>query len=150
MGIPHRISDLLDERPFTRAELHDFYFLLFGKGSFYGVPEPEQDLTASLQALDKIPTREQDPVKKQMKPILNLKDMHRIYGEFIVYNHVRQVLNSMILLKKSKIVTCLFVIKHFNWCQFTHDQFIYPSISSILLSIGVIFRVPYTDIIETG
>ena len=54
MGIPHRLFDLLDERPFTRSELRDFCFLLFRQGAFDGVPEPEEDFTAFFKALDRI------------------------------------------------------------------------------------------------
>ena len=84
MGIPHRLFDLLDERPFTRSELRDFCFLLFGQGVFDGVPDPEEDFTAFLKALDRILKIEKDqwdPVKKKMKPMLNLKEMHKIYGD---------------------------------------------------------------------
>ena len=83
MGIPHRLFDLLDERPFTRSELRDFCFLLFGQGAFDGVPEPEEDFPEFIKALDAILKREKDqwdPVKKKMKPLLHLKEMNRIYG----------------------------------------------------------------------
>jgi len=83
MGIPHRLFDLLDERPFTRSELRDFCFLLFGQGAFDGVPEPEEDFAGFIKALDGILKREKeqwDPVKKKMRPLLHLKEMNRIYG----------------------------------------------------------------------
>jgi hypothetical protein len=84
MGLPHRLFDLLDERPFTRTELRDFCFLLFGAGSFDGVPEPELDFKGFLKALYDIMSKEQaqyDPVRKKVMPIMNLKELNRIYGD---------------------------------------------------------------------
>ncbi len=83
MGIPHRLFDLLDERAFTKSELREFCFLLFGAGRFDGVPDPEADWAGFLKSLESILSEEKqqwNPVKKKMKPMLNLKEMNRIYN----------------------------------------------------------------------
>lgn len=87
MGNPHRLFDLLDERKFTRAELRDFCFLLFGAGNFDGVPDPEVDFTGFLKELQSIMSREEgqwNPVKKKVKPLLDLKEMNRIDRKSVV------------------------------------------------------------------
>lgn len=84
MGISHRLFDLLDERPFTKSELREFCYLLFGQGAFDGVPEPELDFNGFLTALRGIVRDEKEqwnPIKKKMKPILNLEKMHQVYGD---------------------------------------------------------------------
>jgi len=84
MGIPNRLFDLLDERKFTKSELRDFCILLFGGDDFDGVPEPEVDWNGFLTALDGMLKKEGNqfnPMKNKPKPLLDLKAMHRIYGE---------------------------------------------------------------------
>jgi len=84
LGFQHRIFDLLDERRLTISELRDYCMLIFGKGSFDGVPEPETDFKGFLRALDKIMKREKlqwHAVKKKMKPLLSLKKMSEIYSD---------------------------------------------------------------------
>lgn len=64
MGNHHRLFDLLDERRFTKSELRDFCFLLFGAGQFDGVEDPEVDFDAFLRQLEIIVLKE----KKTMEP----------------------------------------------------------------------------------
>ena len=84
MGIPHRLFDLLDERKFTRSELREFCTLLFGAGKVDGLTDPEVDWVSFLKGLKDILSHEKeqwDPVRQKMKPILDLKEMNRIYGD---------------------------------------------------------------------
>ena len=84
MGIPNRLFDLLDERPFTLSEVREFCILLFGVNKFDGVPEPDVDFAGFLKALTKLLSKEQsqwDPLKSKLKPILDLKKMQLIYGD---------------------------------------------------------------------
>uniref|UniRef100_A0A7S3Q6U1 VWFA domain-containing protein n=1 Tax=Chaetoceros debilis TaxID=122233 RepID=A0A7S3Q6U1_9STRA len=84
MGIPNRLFDLLDERRFTKSELRDFCILLFGAGAFDGVPEPEVDWYGFMKELEVILKKEQkqwNPIKQKAKPLLDLKEMNRLYGD---------------------------------------------------------------------
>lgn len=84
LGFQHRIFDLLDERRLTVSELRDYCMLVFGAGSFDGVPEPETDFKGFLRALDRIMKKEKlqwHAVKKRMKPLLSLKKMSEMYSD---------------------------------------------------------------------
>lgn len=84
LGFQHRIFDLLDERRLTISELRDYCMLIFGEGSFDGVPEPETDFKGFLRALDTIMKREKlqwHAIKKRMKPLLSLKKMNEMYSD---------------------------------------------------------------------
>jgi hypothetical protein len=84
MGTPHRLFDLLDERRFTKAELREFCFMLFGSGQFDGIEDPDVDFTAFLKGLDGLLKTQQEqwcPIKKKKKPILDLHEMNKLYGD---------------------------------------------------------------------
>ena len=83
-GIQHRLFDLLDERKFTRSELYDFCLLIFGIKTFDEVPDPEADFAGFFKKLTELVEREKrqyNPVSKKMKPLIDLKEVSRIYGD---------------------------------------------------------------------
>jgi hypothetical protein len=84
MGFQNRIFDILDERKLTLSEVRDFCMLLFGRGSFDGVPEPEVDFKGFLKALEAMVKKEKDqwhPIKKKLKPLISLKILSKTYGD---------------------------------------------------------------------
>jgi hypothetical protein len=84
MGIQNRLFDLLDERSFTRSELYDFCRIMFGAREFANIPDPEADFATFLKMLSKLVDKEKkqyNPVFKKVKPILDVKEIARIYGD---------------------------------------------------------------------
>ena len=83
-GIQHRLFDLLDERKFTRSELYDFCLLIFGITGFDAVPDPEADFDGFMKKLTKLveaEKRQYNPISKKLKPLIDLKEVARIYGD---------------------------------------------------------------------
>lgn len=82
-GIQHRLFDLLDERKFILSELHDFCRILFGVTEYNAIPDPEADFVGFMKKLTKLVEAEKkqyNPMSKKTKPIINLKEVERIYG----------------------------------------------------------------------
>lgn len=83
MGIQHKLFDLLDERKFTLSEVYDFCVMLFGSREFENVPEPEVDFKGFMTKLSHILDKHRgqwNPIKKKVKPLIDLKELSRIYG----------------------------------------------------------------------
>mmetsp|Transcript_6172 Transcript_6172/g.7114 ORF Transcript_6172/g.7114 Transcript_6172/m.7114 type:complete len:381 (+) Transcript_6172:103-1245(+) len=84
MGFHDRVFDMLDERTLTKSELRDFCRLLFGIQNFDGVADPSEDWPSFLGDVERLLKKEElqyDPVKKKMMPWINLKKLHKIYGD---------------------------------------------------------------------
>ena len=84
MGIQNRLFDLMDERRFTRSELHDFCQFLFGVRALEGVPDPEADFPGFIKKLTKITEKERgqwNPISKKTKPLIDVKEVAKIYGD---------------------------------------------------------------------
>ncbi len=84
MGFHDRVFDMLDERTLTKGELRDFCRLLFGIQNFDGVADPSEDWPSFLGDVERLLKKEElqyDPVKKKMMPWINLKKLHKIYGD---------------------------------------------------------------------
>jgi len=74
----------LDERRFTRSELYDFCMILFGVKEFGGIPDPEADFSAFVKKLSQLAEKEKkqyNPVAKKLKPLIDVKEIVRIYGD---------------------------------------------------------------------
>merc|ERR1712146_406359 len=82
MGFSHKLFDLLDERRLTRDELLDFFYLIFGEESFDGVPDPQVDFKdfASILMLWSKTTKQWNPMKKKMAPLIDMKKLAKVYG----------------------------------------------------------------------
>lgn len=83
MGIQNRLFDLLDERRFTSSELYDFCMLMFGVRMFDGVPDPDSDFSGFVKGLSKLVEKEKrqwNPISRKPKPLIDLKEVTRIYG----------------------------------------------------------------------
>jgi len=84
MGFQNRLFDLLDERSLTIGELRDFCTLIFGIDQFDGVPDPEVDFNGFLKAVNNMLKKEKNywhPIKKKLKPLLDLTKMSETYGD---------------------------------------------------------------------
>lgn len=84
LGFQHRIFDLLDERKLTLSEVREYCMLLFGRGNFDGVPEPDVNFKGFLTATEGMMRNESQqwhPVKKKMKPLISLKKLNQLYGD---------------------------------------------------------------------
>lgn len=83
-GFHDRVFDMLDERQLTKSELRDFCCLLFGESNFDGVADPNVDWYAFVKDVDRLLRNEKqqwDPIKKRMKPWIDLHTLHHIYGD---------------------------------------------------------------------
>ena len=87
MGIQNKLFDLLDERKFTLSEVSDFCTMLFGAREFESVPDPEIDFKGFMNKLSHIVGKHQrqwNPIAKKPKPLIDLKEITRLYGESCV------------------------------------------------------------------
>lgn len=83
MGVQNRLLDLLDERLFTTSEMYEFCVLLFGAREFENVPDPDADFAGFMKKLSKILDKEKsqwNPISKKTKPIIDVKEVARLYG----------------------------------------------------------------------
>jgi hypothetical protein len=84
MGFSHRLFDLLDERPLTKDELREFFFLLFGADKFDGVPDPEIDWKMFCDHISVIVNNEQKQwniIRKRVAPWIDMKKLDKVYGD---------------------------------------------------------------------
>jgi len=83
MGFNHKLFDLLDERPFTKDELLDFFYLLFGQDSLDSIPDPQVDWKGFANHVERMVNKESEqwnPIRKRMMPLINMKKLSRVYG----------------------------------------------------------------------
>lgn len=83
MGFSHKLFDLLDERPLTKDELREFFFLLFGAAKFDGVPDPQVDWKGFCDHISIIVNNEQKQWnihKKKMMPWIDVKKLAKSDG----------------------------------------------------------------------
>eukprot|EP00569_Conticribra_weissflogii_P015070 CAMPEP_0171401232 /NCGR_PEP_ID=MMETSP0880-20121228/7775_1 /TAXON_ID=67004 /ORGANISM="Thalassiosira weissflogii, Strain CCMP1336" /LENGTH=407 /DNA_ID=CAMNT_0011915693 /DNA_START=4 /DNA_END=1227 /DNA_ORIENTATION=- len=81
MGYQHRVFDMLDERALTHEELRDFCSLLFCADE---LPDPSGDWKSFAKNIDDLLKKEKDqwnPIKKKMKPWIDVSKMNKIYGD---------------------------------------------------------------------
>ena len=83
MGCQNRIVDLIDERKLTPHEMREFCLILLGTK-----PESLPDPTVSFRAFSKALEAELrnhrlqwDPIKKKMKPWIDIKALNQMYGK---------------------------------------------------------------------
>ena len=84
MGFSHRLFDLLDERPLTKDELRDFFFLLFGTDKFDGVPDPQIDWKRFCDHISVIVNSEQKQwniIRKRMMPWIDMRKLDKKFGD---------------------------------------------------------------------
>ena len=84
LGYNRRIFDLLDERRLKKGELREFCFLLFGRGEFDSVPDPDVDWDGFCKALSVLVGREKkqwNSTYKKPKKVLHMKVLYDQYSE---------------------------------------------------------------------
>jgi len=82
MGFSHKLFDLLDERPLTKDELLNFFYLIFGE--FDGIPDPQIDwkgFSNHIAAIVKKEKKQWNPIKKKMMPWIDMYQLSKIYGD---------------------------------------------------------------------
>jgi len=83
MGCQMRIVDLIDERKLTPHEMREFCLVLLGTKP-ESLPDPNKSLRTFSKALEaelKNHRLQWDPVKKKMKPWIDIKALNQIYGK---------------------------------------------------------------------
>jgi hypothetical protein len=84
MGYQHSLIDSLDERSFTRDEISEFLYLLFGAEAMEKAPDIHTDWKGFDEALQQIVSNESkiwNPSTHQTEPWINMKQLSRMYGE---------------------------------------------------------------------
>merc|ERR1711862_518583 len=84
MGLRDRLFDMLDERLLTKEEMIKLLQLIFGKKVTNNLPDPLHDWNGFFKGLDGVVKNEGftwDPVSKKLKHWIDLKALHKIYGE---------------------------------------------------------------------
>ena len=85
MGFHDRVFDMLDQRKLTKGgELMDFCRILFGIDKFDGVADPSVDWNSFEESIEELLEQEKlqyNPVKKTMMPWINVKKLHKLYGD---------------------------------------------------------------------
>lgn len=84
MGFHDRVFDMLDERKLTKSELRDFFYLLFGEENMDGIADPNVEWHSFCKDVDRLlrnETEQWDPIKKRMKPWVNLHTLNYVYGD---------------------------------------------------------------------
>lgn len=84
MGFHDRVFDMLDERKLTKSELRDFFYLLFGEEMMDGIADPNVEWHAFCKDVDRLLRQEKqqwDPIKKRMRPWVDLHTMNHMYGD---------------------------------------------------------------------
>jgi Mg-chelatase subunit ChlD len=84
MGFYHKLFDLIDERPLTRDELQEFFFLLFGSDSLDGLPDPHLDWQRFLDRVAEVNNKENlqwNPIKKRMMPWIDIRKLNNKFGD---------------------------------------------------------------------
>ena len=83
MGCQNRIVDLIDERKLTPHEMREFCLVLLGAKPG-NLPDPGISFRAFSKALEaelKNHRLQWDPIKKKMKPWIDLKGLNQAYGK---------------------------------------------------------------------
>mmetsp|Transcript_4032 Transcript_4032/g.7754 ORF Transcript_4032/g.7754 Transcript_4032/m.7754 type:complete len:369 (+) Transcript_4032:186-1292(+) len=90
MGCQNRIVDLIDERKLTPQEMRELCLVILG-----AKPESLPDPTISLRAFSKALETELknhrlqwDPIKKKMKPWIDIKALNQMYGKGLLRHFV--------------------------------------------------------------
>jgi len=89
MGFYHKLFDLIDERPLTKDELKDFFYLIYGADALDGLPDPQVDWERFLERIATVTSNENlqyNPVKKRMMPWVDMKRLEWTYGDVAVCN----------------------------------------------------------------
>uniref|UniRef100_A0A6U3RGZ2 VWFA domain-containing protein n=1 Tax=Ditylum brightwellii TaxID=49249 RepID=A0A6U3RGZ2_9STRA len=83
MGFHDRIFDLLDERAFTKSEVRDFCYMLFGEEHFDGVPDPVVDWAGFVEFITELLKKEKpkwNPMLKRRTPWIDINRLNQKYG----------------------------------------------------------------------
>ena len=84
MGFHDRVFDMLDERKLSKSELRDFFYLLFGEEQMDGMADPNVEWLSFCKDVDRLLRNEKqqwDPIKKKMKPWVDLHTLNYMYGD---------------------------------------------------------------------
>jgi Mg-chelatase subunit ChlD len=84
MGFYSRLFDLLDERTFTKDELRDFLYMLFGSDKMDGAPDPDVDWKGFVEKIDRIQKAEKkqwNPVTKKIAPWVDLRRLNKDFNK---------------------------------------------------------------------
>ena len=84
MGLQKRLFDVLDERPLTLSELHDYCIMVFGEDALMDVPSPERNFKEFCKAIKPLVKGEEKqwhPVRMMMKDLVSVDKMKRVYGD---------------------------------------------------------------------
>mmetsp|Transcript_6570 Transcript_6570/g.12798 ORF Transcript_6570/g.12798 Transcript_6570/m.12798 type:complete len:384 (-) Transcript_6570:2110-3261(-) len=84
MGFHDRLFDMLDERPLTKSEVREFCSLLFGVDKMDSVPDPDGDWAGFIAEIDRLVKSESEqwnPLKKKVRPLLDVKTLNKHYGD---------------------------------------------------------------------
>lgn len=82
-GCHNRLLDMLDERPFLKSDIRDFFFLLFGRENFDGLADPSVDWDAFVQDISRVLQTESyqyNPMTERSSPWINMARLNRIHG----------------------------------------------------------------------
>lgn len=84
MGIPHRLFDLLDERPFTKDELGEFLVVVYGKEAFENAPNMYTDWDGFVAYFEANVLGGNDlfwnPCSNKMECLINVKKLKASYA----------------------------------------------------------------------
>lgn len=84
MGFHDRVLDMLDERKLTKSEIRDFCALLFGSEQMDGIVDPNSEWNSFCKDIDRLLRKENqqwDPIKKRMKPWIDMHMLSHMYGD---------------------------------------------------------------------
>mmetsp|Transcript_24471 Transcript_24471/g.59931 ORF Transcript_24471/g.59931 Transcript_24471/m.59931 type:complete len:399 (+) Transcript_24471:42-1238(+) len=82
-GCHDRVFDILDERPFLKSDIRDFFALLFGRDNFDGMADPLVDWDAFVQQIAHLLHAEAyqyNPLTRRVSPWINISRLNRIHG----------------------------------------------------------------------
>jgi len=83
-GFNDRAFDFIDQRALTKTELRQLCASLFGQDNFDGVPDPSIDWQGFIVEIKRLNNQESysyNPVKKKVLPWIDVKTLHKMYGE---------------------------------------------------------------------
>lgn len=84
MGYQHSLIDSLDERTFTKDELSEFIFLLFGAEALEKAPDIHTDWKGFVEELQHVLSKETkiwNPATHKTEPWIDMKHLSHMYGE---------------------------------------------------------------------
>ncbi|CAJ1939510.1 unnamed protein product [Cylindrotheca closterium] len=82
-GCHDRVFDILDERPFLKSDIRDFFALLFGRENFDGMADPLVDWDAFVQQIAHLLQTESyqyNPLTRRVSPWINVSRLNWIHG----------------------------------------------------------------------